>query len=141
MQVANRLTDLYVEQNLKTREGQAAGTSDFLDTQLRECQEASRRIGSGGQHLQTRTQRRTCRSRKTALSGTLTRLQIELEANRDAINRAQQTKVILESSANAMEATIAAQTREWEQALRGEALPFCPGQPYTVQRSKELRGP
>ena len=35
--VANRLTDLYVEQNLKTREGQAAGTSDFLDTQLREA--------------------------------------------------------------------------------------------------------
>src|ERR1035441_9182153 len=37
MQVANRLTDLYVDQNLKTREGQAAGTSEFLDTQLRDA--------------------------------------------------------------------------------------------------------
>jgi hypothetical protein len=77
---------------------------------------------------------------EAALSGTLSRLQIELEANRDAINRAQQTKVILEGSSNAMEATIAAQTREWEQALRGEATPgtsLLPGQPYTVQRSKE----
>ena len=27
MQVANRLTDLYVEKNLRDREGQAAGTS------------------------------------------------------------------------------------------------------------------
>jgi uncharacterized protein involved in exopolysaccharide biosynthesis len=139
MQVANRLTDLYVEQNLKTREGQAAGTSDFLDTQLREAKKrldeleasvSTYKLAHNGELPQ----------QEAALSGTLSRLQIELEANRDAINRAQQTKVILEGSSNAMEATIAAQTREWEQALRGEATPgtsLLPGQPYTVQRSKE----
>ena len=139
MQVANRLTDLYVEQNLKTREGQAAGTSDFLDTQLREAKKrldeleaavSTYKLAHNGELPQ----------QEAALSGTLSRLQIELEANRDAINRAQQTKVILEGSSNAMEATIAAQTREWEQALRGEATPgtpLLPGQPYTVQRSRE----
>ena len=122
MQVANRLTDLYVEQNLRTREGQAAGTSDFLDTQLREAKKhldeleaavSTYKLAHNGELPQ----------QEAALSGTLSRLQIELEANRDAINRAQQTKVILEGSANAMEATIAAQTREWELALRGEATP------------------
>jgi len=135
MQVANRLTDLYVEQNLKTREGQAAGTSDFLDTQLREAKKrldeleaavSTYKLAHNGELPQ----------QEAALSGTLTRLQIELEANRDAINRAQQTKVILEGSANAMEATTAAQTREWEQALRG-GTSLLPGQPYTVQRSRE----
>src|ERR1035438_6640128 len=39
--VANRLTDLCVDQNLKTREEQAAGTSEFLDTQV---QEAKKRL-------------------------------------------------------------------------------------------------
>jgi uncharacterized protein involved in exopolysaccharide biosynthesis len=135
MQVANRLTDLYVEQNLKTREGQAAGTSDFLDTQLRESKKrldeleaavSTYKLAHNGELPQ----------QEAALSGTLNRLQIELEANRDAVNRAQQTKVILEGSVNAMEATTAAQTREWEQALRG-GTSLLPGQPYTVQRSKE----
>src|ERR1035437_9638394 len=37
MQVANRLTDLYVEKNLRDREGQAAGPSEFLDTQLKDA--------------------------------------------------------------------------------------------------------
>jgi uncharacterized protein involved in exopolysaccharide biosynthesis len=139
MQVANRLTDLYVEQNLKTREGQAAGTSDFLDTQLREAKKrldeleaavSTYKLAHNGELPQ----------QEAALSGTLSRLQIELEANRDAVNRAQQTKVILEGSANAMEATIAAQTREWEQALRRDATQgtsLLPGQSYAVQRSKE----
>jgi uncharacterized protein involved in exopolysaccharide biosynthesis len=138
MQVANRLTDLYVERNLKTREGQAAGTSDFLDTQLREAKKrldeleaavSTYKLAHNGELPQ----------QEAALSGTLSRLQIELEANRDAINRAQQTKVILEGSANAMEATIAAQTREWEQVLRGEwtaGTSFLPGQPATAPNVK-----
>jgi succinoglycan biosynthesis transport protein ExoP len=54
------------------------------------------------------------------LSSTLARLQSELEANRDAVNRAHQTRVILESSINAVESTTAAQTRAWQQALHPE---------------------
>jgi uncharacterized protein involved in exopolysaccharide biosynthesis len=76
---------------------------------------------------------------EAALSGTLARLQVELEANRDAINRAQQTKVILEGSANAMDATMRAQTSAWEQALRGEettSTSLLPGQPATASHTK-----
>ncbi len=36
MAVANELADLYVEENLKLRERQAAGTSEFLESQLAE---------------------------------------------------------------------------------------------------------
>ena len=39
MRVANRLTDLYIEANMKTRESQAAGTTAFLDTQLGEAKD------------------------------------------------------------------------------------------------------
>jgi polysaccharide chain length determinant protein (PEP-CTERM system associated) len=133
MQVANRLTDLYVEQNLKTREGQAAGTSDFLETQLRDAKKhldemeatvSAYKLAHNGELPQ----------QENTLSGTLSRLQIELEANRDAINRAQQTKVILESSANAMESNISAQSRAWEQVPRGEesgGYALLPGQSAT----------
>jgi polysaccharide chain length determinant protein (PEP-CTERM system associated) len=37
--VANRLADLYVQENLKFRERQAAGTTEFLEGQLREVRE------------------------------------------------------------------------------------------------------
>jgi protein tyrosine kinase modulator len=140
MQVANRITDLYVEQNLKTREGQAAGTSEFLDAQLRDAKKhldemeaavSSYKIAHNGELPQ----------QENALSGTLNRLQIELEANRDATNRAHQTKVILESSANAIESNVEAQKRAWEQALRqAEATgsPVLPGLPATASPSRAL---
>jgi uncharacterized protein involved in exopolysaccharide biosynthesis len=143
MQVANRLTDLFVEQNLKTREGQAAGTSEFLDTQLREAKQrldemeravSAYKLEHNGELPQ----------QETSISGTLSRLQIELEANRDAINRAQQTKVILESSANAMEANMAAQKNALEQAALRAAdttgappLPGQPPSPATLAKTSE----
>jgi polysaccharide chain length determinant protein (PEP-CTERM system associated) len=112
--VANRLTDLYVDQNLKTRESQAAGTSEFLDTQLKEAKKrldeleatvSSYKLAHNGELPQ----------QEQSLASTLSRLQIELEANRDAINRAQQTRIILESNLSAMEANLGAQSRAWEQ--------------------------
>src|ERR1017187_9778384 len=118
MQVANRLTDLYVAKNVSDREGQAAGTSEFLDTQLRDAKKrldemeatvSSYKLGHNGELPQ----------QENSMSGTLTRLQIELEANRDAINRAQQTKVILQSNVNSMEANIATQAKA-EQTPPGE---------------------
>jgi len=115
--VANRLTDLYIDQNLKTRELQAAGTSDFLDTQLTESKKrldeleaavSAYKLAHNGELPQ----------QELSLGGALSRLQTELEANRDAINRAQQTRVILEGNLSSMEATLAAQTQAWEQSQK-----------------------
>ena len=110
MQVANRLTDLYVEQNLRAREGQAAGTSEFLDTQLRDAKKHLDEL-EAAVSVYKLEHNGELPQQENALSGTLTRLQIELEANRDAINRAQQTKIILESNVNSMEANIASQAK------------------------------
>ena len=118
MQVANRLTDLYVDQNLKTREGQAAGTSEFLDTQLRDAKKHLDEL-EAAVSVYKLEHNGELPQQENALSGTLTRLQIELEANRDAINRAQQTKIILESNVNSMEANIATQAKA-EQTPPGE---------------------
>ena len=95
VRVANRLTDLYVEQNLKNREGQAAGTSEFLDTQLREAKKRLDELEAAvsAYKLQHNGE---LPQQEQSLSSALSRLQTELESNRDATNRAQQTRVILE---------------------------------------------
>ena len=129
MKVANRLTDLYVDQNMKTREGEAQGTSEFLDTQLAEAKKqldgleaavSAYKLQHNGELPQ----------QEQSLASTLSRLQIELEANRDAINRTQQTRVILESSLSAMEAMLAAQTRTSQE-----------GQPPTDGNDIAVAGP
>jgi polysaccharide biosynthesis transport protein len=114
MRVANRLTDLYVDQNIKTREGEAAGTSQFLDTQLVESKKRLDQLEAAVsvyklQHNGELPQQ------EGSITNSLSRLQTQLEANRDAINRAQQTRVILDNSAGALEATLQAQIRSWEQ--------------------------
>jgi succinoglycan biosynthesis transport protein ExoP len=115
--VANRLTDLYVDQNLKTRETQAAGTSDFLQTQLTEAKKRLDEL-EGAVSAYKLQHNGELPQQEQSLAGALSRLQTELEANRDAINRAQQTRVILEGNLAATEATLEAQTHAWEQAQK-----------------------
>ncbi|HYW41810.1 MAG TPA: Wzz/FepE/Etk N-terminal domain-containing protein [Bryobacteraceae bacterium] len=136
--VANRLTDLYVEQNLKTREGQAEGTSEFLDTQLLEAKKRLDQL-EGAVSSYKLQHNGELPEQEQSLASTLSRLQTELEANRDAINRTQQTKVIQEGNLSAMEVTLGAQTRAWEQAQHpsGTNEPFSlPGQPATATQKK-----
>lgn len=136
--VANRLTDLYVEQNLKTREGQAEGTAEFLDTQLKEAKKrldeleaavSSYKLKHNGELPQQET------SLASGLSGLHTRLQ----ANLDAINRAQQTKIIQESALSAMEANAAAQMRALDPAGRAAGAPVAaaPGA-QTSRKTSEI---
>lgn len=109
MRVANRLTDLYVERNLQTREGQAEGTSAFLDGQLRgakkrldelEATVSSYKLKYNGELPE----------QEESLSRALSELHTQLQANMDALNRAQQTKVVQQSTLSAMEASAAVQT-------------------------------
>ena len=115
MRVANRLTDLYVEQNLKTREGEAEGTSQFIDTQLAEAKKQLDTLEATVSAYKLQHNGELPQQEQSLVSA-LSRLQSELEANRDAINRTQQTRVILEGNLSAVEATLTAQTRGWEQA-------------------------
>jgi uncharacterized protein involved in exopolysaccharide biosynthesis len=120
MRVANRLTDLYIEENMKTRESQAAGTTAFLDTQLGEAKDrlakleaavSAYKVGHNGELPE----------QEQALGAALARLQTELEANREALNRTQQTKVILEADVNGIQTTLAAQVQAWRQAQEAAA--------------------
>ncbi len=113
--VANRLTDLYVEQNLKTREGQAEGTSEFLGTQLTEAKKRLDALEAAVSAYKL-THNGELPEQETSLATALAGLHSRLEANRDAMNRAQQTRDIQQGLVNAMEANEAAQTRALEAA-------------------------
>lgn len=150
-QVANRLANLYVEENLKTREGQAEGTSEFIDTQLTEAKKRLDDLEATVSVFKVKYNGELPEQERT-LVGTLSRLQVELEANRDAINRAQQTHIILENSLSAAEASLgAARARAAEMAqaaaeLRagegaaGQAARFVPQKRRSEVLQEELDG-
>ncbi|MHB8783885.1 MAG: GumC family protein [Desulfobacteria bacterium] len=103
MLTASRLASFFIDENLKTREQQAVGTSEFLDSQLQEtkkkleAQEEKvkeyklRYMGELPQQLQANLQ-------------ILSRLQEQMKSNSDAIRSAQDRKVYIEAQIGALEA-------------------------------------
>ena len=96
-EVANQLANLYVEENLKTRQVQAEGTTEFIESQLtsakqeldgEEAKVAAFKVAHNGELPE----------QETSMLGTLGNLQVQLQGNQDALNRAQQNKVTLETA-------------------------------------------
>ena len=115
-QVANRLTSLYVEQDLRMRSVQAAGTKEFLDGQLQEAKRTLEVLEAAVSSYKLKYNGELPQQHDILVS-TLSGLQVELESNRDAVNRAQQTKIILASSLNIAETNLAGQIRATQTAL------------------------
>jgi len=104
-QVTNRLANLFIEENLRTREVQAEGTSEFIAAQL---QEAKKNLDGLEKAVSEYKQQHSGElpQQENSISSTLTRLQLELAANRDAQNRIQDNKVLLQNSLATAEATL-----------------------------------
>jgi polysaccharide chain length determinant protein (PEP-CTERM system associated) len=132
--VANRLTNLCIEQNAKTREVQAEGTSQFLESQL---QDAKKRLDEQEAAVSAYKLKHNGElpQQENSLAGTLARLQLELEANRDAMDRANQTKVVLETSLNTASAELALHARGARLAAPAPLLPL-PGSPEPLPAPK-----
>ena len=105
MMTASRLASYFIDENLKSREQQAVGTSEFLESQLQETkarlekqeekvkQYKLRFMGELPQQLQANLQ-------------ILSRLQDQLKMNSDAIRSAQDRKVYVEAQIGALEAQL-----------------------------------
>lgn len=101
-QVTRQIASLFIEENLKVRQDQAVGTDSFIESELNKAAQLlqvqedkirafkARHIGSLPEQQQANLQ-------------VLGQLQGLLQANSDAIGRAQQQKTYLESLLNAME--------------------------------------
>jgi polysaccharide biosynthesis transport protein len=96
-QVANQLANLYVQENLQTREVQAVGTSEFIDNQL---QQAKRELDEQEAKVARFKQEHngSLPEQEDPLLSTLSNLRLQLQGAQDAINRAQQNKLMLETS-------------------------------------------
>ena len=101
-QVTNRLANLYIDENLKTREVQAEGTSEFLSTQVQEAKKKLDELEAAVSKYKL-AHNGELPQQEAALIGTLSRLQSELEANRDAINRSEQAKLVLDNTLSTLE--------------------------------------
>jgi len=96
-QVANRLGNLFIEENMRTRETQVEGTSEFLETQL---QDAKKRLDEAEAQISAYKLKHNGElpEQMTVIAGNLNRLQMEQNANRDAIARGEQSKKVLEDT-------------------------------------------
>lgn len=134
-EVANRLANLFIEENLRTREYQAEGTSQFIQSQL---QEAKKRLDAlEAAVTQYKIEHNgELPEQGAALEGTLSRLQTELQGTQDAISRAQQSRIMTSDSLSMAESTEAALRQAAQSAqTRAAALgvpvlgPTAPGAP------------
>lgn len=126
--VANAIANLFVEENLRTREVEAAGTADFLNAQLaeakkrleeQEAQMSAYKLQYNGELPQ----------QENALIASISQLRVQLTGVQDNINRVQQNRAMLEASVQGAETSLATLTNLNTPAA-GEAAPG--GQPLTV---------
>ena len=96
-EVANRLANLYIEENLQTRELEASGTSTFIDNQLAE---AKRQLDEQEAKMAKFKQEHngSLPEQETSLLSTVGSLRVQLQGIQDSINRAQQNKLMLEAA-------------------------------------------
>ncbi len=98
--VAGRLTQLFVDENLKARENRAASTSKFLGEQI---QTAKQRLAEQEQRLRDFKAKHPgeLAEHQSANLAALSDLRIQLQGTRSSLSRAQQQRASLESSARA----------------------------------------
>ncbi len=124
-QVANQLANLFIEENLRTRELQAQGTADFIDSQLRDAKQTLDQLEAKVSAYKL-AHSGNLPEQQSALGATLGRLQVELQGNQDAINRAQQNKVTLQGAlqmAQAAEGSVRSAQRGTDSGPNSNASP------------------
>jgi polysaccharide biosynthesis transport protein len=102
-EVASRLSNLFVEEDLQTRQRQAEGTADFIDSQLNEAKKTLDDLEAKVSKYKL-AHNGDLPEQEASLNATLTRLQLELQGNQDAVNRAQQNKTVLQGTVDMAEA-------------------------------------
>lgn len=103
-EVANQIGNLFIEENLRTRENHAEGTSAFIEEQLEQAKKTLNTLEAQVEEYKMQ-HKGELPEQESSLAGALSRAQIELQANQDAINRAGQSKALLSTSLTMAEST------------------------------------
>lgn len=94
--VADRLAALFIEENIKVREQQVMGTVDFFDHELESARQDLSQKAQTLAGLRAKYFAELPESQNSRMQA-LTSLQMELRAEMDSVNAAQQQKVYLQS--------------------------------------------
>ncbi len=95
--VVNQLGSFFIEENLRSRELQASGTSEFLTSQLQESKKSLDALEAKVAQYKSAHNMELPEQQNSLLSG-IGGMQVQLQGNQDALLRAQQNKTMLESS-------------------------------------------
>ncbi len=120
--VTNRLASLYIDEDLKVREVEAEGTSEFLDAQLQEAKKALDDLETAVSRYKLEHNGELPQQENT-LNTILMRLQTELQGTQDAVDRAQQNKLMYDSELSSVQSRLS--------SLLAQAAP--PGSDAAVQ--------
>ena len=106
-QVANRIANLFIEENMRTRETQVGDTSEFLDTLL---QDSKKRLDESEAAIASYKLKHNGElpEQVAAIAGNLARIQTEQNGNRDAIARAEQSKLTYQNTLELADSTLQA---------------------------------
>ncbi len=138
--VVNAISKLFIAENTKTREEQARRTTQFLGAQLAEAKKSLEQQESRLSQFK-RERMGELPQQEAALLSTLSGVRAELQANQDAIARAQQNIASLENSlsyAQTAETRLLTLLKQLS-ASDARALEAVPSQPPPPRRSELLR--
>ncbi len=116
--VANDIARTFIDKNIKTREDQASKTSRFLTDQLDQAKAALDRQEKVVSEYKMK-HNGELPEQEGSIGAILSRLQLELQGNQDAINRAQQQKLAVENSISVAESSLATMMSMAEQSADG----------------------
>ncbi|MGE5207046.1 MAG: GumC family protein [Chlamydiota bacterium] len=94
--VANRLASLFIEENMKARQDEVMGTAEFFDRELAKAKEDLQDKAKKLEELRAKYAANLPDAQNAHIQA-LTSLEMELRAEMDAMSRAQQQKVYLQS--------------------------------------------
>ncbi len=135
--VANQLANLYVEENLKTRESQAEGTADFLDSQMEESKKTLEELDKQVSEFK-HAHSGSLPEQENSLLSTVSGIQVRLQGVQDATNRLQENKTLIETAIAAAETTERLLVESAQPRRVGQAQAIAPnaGAPRAKKRSE-----
>lgn len=144
--VVNEISGMFIAENLRARELRAEGTSEFIESQLAEARKNLEEQEATYSRFKLERMGELP-EQESALTGTLNRLQAELQGAQDAINRAEQGKLVAENTLRVAEAAEAMAVRAIRDATTPVSAPggmrqepaTAVGTPAPTTRSQVLR--
>ena len=116
VQVVNRVTDLFIRENVKTRGQRAQGTSQFIETQMDQAKKALEEQEANLSKYKLKWSGELPQQ-ETVLMSELAMKRAELQSNQENQNRAEQNRLMLENSISYAETSLTSASRALTQAL------------------------